>query len=183
MNRRTFLGALGGCGVTLAGGVAVGKPELVVGAPRGEGEPVSTRRAVADDAVEYLPEEDAVRYPTRVGADGPEAYETEPFERWARRRCASVGSEAVLPALDERFDTELEGIGKGVESEYLGLVISVMATTTRNREGEVVSEPNVAFDRLVARTPRTVRATVTLEGREHTRSVPVFVEETTVSYL
>lgn len=182
MDRRHFLGVLAGGGLAAAGGIGLRKPGLLVGAPRATGEPVSVTRTITDDAIEYLPETDRVRYARVSTPEGPDDYETAPFERWASRRCASVGSDVVLPTIRDRVDTELTGIGKGVSSEYFGLAITVSATTTRNRDGEVVSEPSLSVDQLRAVTPRTIEATVRLSDREHTRGVPVFVEESEAAY-
>lgn len=152
-----------------------------MGSPRGEGEPVAIERAITEDSVEFEPSTDTVRYPTLMGSDGPVAYETESFESWADRKCAIIGSETVLPTIQERFDKEVQGIGKGVgqadTSGNLGTVITVWATTHRNQNGEITSEPNFSFQALVERTPRSVHATITLEDLEHSRSVPVLVEE------
>ena len=94
-----------------------------------------------------------------------------------------MGSEAVLPAIADRVDGEPTGIGKGVRGVSFGLAITVSATTTRDRDGAVVSEPTLSVERLVGVTPATVSATIAFDGREHTRHVPVFVEESEVSYL
>lgn len=83
----------------------------------------------------------------------------------------------------ERFDKRLEGLGKGATSEYIGMVITVMAVTSLNRDGEVVSEPNFSFEALVQAAPRSVQTTISLEGREYSRAVPVFVEESEIAQL
>lgn len=183
MNRRRVLTLIGAGGASVAGGIAAFKPALVIGSPRGKGEPVSIERTITDESLEYRPSTDEVRYPTLMNSNGPVAYETVPFGRWARRRCASVGSDAVLPAIQDRFQKRVEGISKAASSEYIGLVITVTAMTTKNRDGEVVAEPNISYESLVDAAPRTVHTTVRLEGREHTRAVPVFVEEGELAYL
>ena len=40
----------------------------------------------------------------------------------------------------------------------------------------MVSEPNVAFDRLVDLAPRSVDATIRLDGREITETAPVIAQ-------
>lgn len=158
-----------------------------MGLERGEGDPVSIERVIADDSIDYDSSNDTVRFPTLMGSEGPVAYKTESFESWADRRCASVGSEAVLPTIQDRFEKAVQSIGKAVgredTREELGMVITVWAITHRNREGEIDSKPNFSFQALVDRTPRSVHTTITLEDREHTRSVPVFVEETEIADL
>ena len=170
MNRRTYVTAIGGGLASLAGGVAVAKatraditadPSLV----RGKGEPVATTGTVTRDYLEYIEETNGVRYPDA----------TEPFAKWARRECAVIGSSAVLPAINNRIDKPLEGVGKGVRALAFGLVITVDHTIARDREGTVMSEPNVGLDELVTVAPRSVTATVVLEGHEYTRDVPTIV--------
>ena len=181
MNRRTYLAAVGAGVASLAGGFAVGEatradvtaePSMV----RGEGDPVTTAGTVERDSVEYLEATDEVRYVKYYKNDEPVAYETEPFERWAKRACASVGSRAVLPTINERFEEPISGVGKGVRALLFGLVITVDHTVVRDEDGAVVNEPSVGFDDLVAATPRAVNATITFEGREYARAVPVAVE-------
>lgn len=183
MNRRHVLTLFGAGGASVAGGIAAYKPALMIESPRGKGEPVSIERTISDEYIEYRPSTDEVRYPTLMSADGPVAHETEPFGRWAKRRCASVGSDAVLPAIQNRFKKRVEGIGKAASGEYNGMVITVMAVTRLNREGEVIGEPNISFEELVEAAPRTVHATVRLEDREYTRNVPVFVEQSEIADL
>jgi hypothetical protein len=183
MYRRDFLAALTGGSLAAASGFSAHRPALLEGSRRGRGDPISVQRSITDESITYDPDRGTVRYPTLMGSDGPVAHGSEPFELWANRRCASVGSDAVLPAVEDRVDREMTGIGKGVRGTSFGLAITVSATTTLDREGTVVSEPVIPLDRLVAVTPATVYATVRFEGREHTRAVPVFVEESTVGYL
>ncbi|ACV47373.1 MULTISPECIES: hypothetical protein [Halomicrobium] len=183
MNRRGFLAALTGGGLAAASGFSTHRPRLIDGARRGRGDPVSVTRTITDESITYDADRGTVRYPTLVGSDGPIEHESEPFVLWANRRCASVGSEVVLPAIADRVDGEPTGIGKGVSGTSFGLAITVSATTTRDRDGTVVSEPSVPLERLVAVTPASVSATIQFDGREHTRHVPVFVEESEVSYL
>lgn len=189
MNRRAYLAGIGAGVASLAGGLAVAEatradvmaePSLI----RGEGDPVSASETVERDYVEYVEATDEVRYVTvergddseTVVHDGEAASETEPFERWANRACASVGSRAVLPAVDRRFEQPVAGLGKGVRGLVFGLMITVDHVVVRDEDGSVVNEPNVGLDELVAATPRAVNATITFEGREHTRAVSVAVE-------
>ena len=180
MNRRRFLAALGIGGISAVGAVGVFKPEVLIGQPRGEGESISTDQTVPSETIEYRSTDDTVRYPKTTDPDGPEEYETERFEDWAKRKCASVGVEPAIAAVRERIDGDAEAIGTNMTREYIGTVILVTATTSLNREGEITQQPNVPFETLVEVTPRTVETTVRLDGQEHTRSVPVFVKEWTV---
>lgn len=180
LSRREILASLGVGGLSVPGLMTALEPEAMVGLPRGEGAPVSVERAITDDAVEYRPVSDTVRWSRSTDRTGP--YTTEPFERWATRRSASVGSEVVLPTIQNRVDEEVTGIGKAASREIIGMVITVHVGTTYDRDGDVVSEPNVSTEEVVDVTPRSVRTTMVLEGQEYTRSVPVFVEETDFHY-
>jgi len=178
VNRREALGLLGVGSVAIPGGITTLKPEAIVGHPQGRGAPVSTEQTITDEGVEYRPSSDTVRWVKYRSGGDPVAYETEPFEKWADRRCATVGSDIVLPTIQTRVDKELQGVGKGASGEIIGLVITVHIGTTYDRDGDVKSEPNVPVETLLDVTPRTVQTTIELEEREHSRSVPVFVEET-----
>lgn len=175
VSRREALGLFGVGGVSIPGGIAAFNPEMIVGLPRAEGDSISVERAITDDSIEYRPSSDTVKWSRSTSQTGP--YETEPFEKWANRKSASVGSDVVLPTIQDRADREVSGIGKGVSGEYIGMVIAIHIGTTYNRDGNVISEPNMSVEGLVDVTPRTVRTTITLEEREYTRPIPVFIEE------
>jgi hypothetical protein len=183
MYRRGFLAALVGGSLTTASGFSAHRPALLEGARRGGGDPISVTRTITDESVTYDPDRGTVRYPTLMGSDGPVEHGSEPFELWANRRCASVGSDAVLPAIEDRVDRGMTRIGKGVRGTAFGLAITVSATTTLDRDGTVVSEPEVPLERLRTVTPATVHVTIEFGGKEYRRAVPVFVEESTVGYL
>lgn len=171
MKRRGLLSVMGGGLAFLAGGtIAARAARADIAADsalfRGKGAPISTKETITQDSIEYVDGTNKVRY----------AGTTEPFQRWARRRCASVGSTAALPAIDERLEKPTEGIGKGVRGLFFGLVISVHHTIWRNPDESVRSRPIVPFDELVEVAPRDVNTTVVLEGHEYSRNVPVMVE-------
>lgn len=171
MNRRGLLKAAGGGLAFLAGGTIAAEAARadITADPalfRGRGAPISTRATITQGTIEYVEGTHEVRW----------ADTTEPFERWARRKCASVGSTAVLPAVDERLEQPMKGIGKGVRGLFFGLAITVDHTIWRDEDGSVMRRPNVAFDELVAVTPRDVNATVVLDGHPYTRDVPVLAQ-------
>lgn len=178
MNRRQLLLAGGGAVGALAAGTAVGaatRVDIVATdeMDRATGEPATLRRTVDGDSVEYLDGTDEVR----------ENGETTPFERWARRECAEVAADSVVGIVQQRLDEPVEGVGSGLRALLFGFVVTVDHTVTRNREGEVVSEPNVPLDRLTAVAPRSVRVTISLDGHAFTRRLPVGVGHVEVSYL
>lgn len=180
MRRRAYLGAAGlglgsVAGLTALGSTSSAGIELGPGT-RGEGDPIETDETVTDDSITSLEGGNRVRYVTAYSGGEPARYRTEPFEKWARRRCAAVGAELVLPTVRERFGHSVEGVGRGVESRWFGTVISVDHTTELGEDGAPERTPNVTFEELVAVAPRSVRATVVLDGVEFTRDVPVVIQ-------
>ncbi|WP_324758709.1 hypothetical protein [Haloarcula montana] len=178
MERRQYLAALGGSITAVVGGTALASGTRVDIAldgslHRGGGEPAATTKRVTDSSVEYSPESNRVE-------DGNG---TEPFRTWARRAAIEHAAETVLPIVDGRLDEDISGLGRGIRSLLFGLVVTVDHTVTRNRDGEVVSEPTVPMERVLAVAPRTIRATVELAGESFERSVPVAVGHSETQYL
>ncbi|MFC6973935.1 hypothetical protein ACFQL1_03465 [Halomicroarcula sp. GCM10025709] len=178
MERRRYLAALGGSVATLVGGTAAANATRVDitldgRLHRADGDPAATTKTVTDSAVEYDPDSGRVR--TDHG--------TEPFDAWARRTAIEHAAETVLSVVDRRLDEDLSGVGRGIRSLLFGLVVTVDHTVTRNRDGEVVGEPTVPMEQLLATAPRTMRATVELDGRSLERPVPVGVGHSETQYL
>jgi len=157
---------------------------------RPDGDPVTIERTITDPDLDYLPDEHAIKYPAyyeRVGTpgDGPPTrttiYETTPFEDWAVTECASAGAKKVGSVVRSAVDGD-PNLSVGITTRDDEIAISTRQTTTKNREGEVVSEPTVPFDRVVAVTPRTVTAMVHLEDQSHTATIPVWVDEIAIQY-
>lgn len=182
LERREALSLLGIGAVSASGGIGILKPDLFVGEPQATGEPVVIEQTITSEETEteYRPASDTVRYPKYKSGDTTIEYSTEPFERWASWKCASVGSEAVLPTVQDRFDQEVSRVGKGVSHEAIGFVIKAHISKPADRDGNGISGPTISKSELIETTPRTIHTTVRLEDREFTRSVPVYVEE--VSY-
>jgi hypothetical protein len=175
MERRILLSAVAGSCAAAAGSVALFKPEVVVGSPRGEGKPVSTERSRFEGTVQYRPEPETVRWSSAEEPDGPEDYTAEPFEEWASREVEDVAADAVTAAVRERIDTELPSIVATSFEEYVGTTIVVGADIHRRTGNENLSK--VPESTFVDAAPRSVEATVRLDGREHTQTMPVFVED------
>lgn len=177
MNRRSYLLAAGGGLATLVGGAAVAdatRADLSADGELswGQGSPATIERTVTDDAVELL-----------ASGKVRERSSTQSFERWARREAEAIGAHTVVSIVDDRLDADLEGVGSGVRYLLFGPVVTVDHTVTKNRDGEVVSEPNVPVERVREVAPRTLSVTVTLEGRSFTRRLPVGVGHGEVQYL
>lgn len=138
---------------------------------RAAGDPHVIRRTVTRESVTYLPSSDEVR------TDG----RTVPFDRWARRECRTVGADRVVTVVEERLGRPVESVGSGVRHLVFGPVVTVDHVTTRDRDGEVRSEPDVPVDRLVSTAPRTLTVTVALADRSYTTTLPVGVGQAEMS--
>jgi hypothetical protein len=137
----------------------------------------------SDDDVEYLADEHAVRYVARWrnegrGEDGeptrePE-YETVPFEEWADVECVEAAGRAAADHVREELGAG--GIGAGisnaVDGEDLAAVLAI--ETELDRDGEVVREPAVEFEALVATTPASVDVTYVLADQAYRATPPVY---------
>lgn len=153
---------------------------------RGEAAAISVSETVDD--VEYVPGNETVeivaayrhanRDAVQNGSEPPErepVYAEIPWDRWAATECASVAGRAVHDVLTDRLGAD-HGASVGVGSRGDGgLAVVVGYTTLYDRGGDRISETAVGFDRLAAATPREVTATVTLDGRTATRTVPARV--------
>ena len=157
---------------------------------RPDGDPVSVERTITDPDLDYLPEQDAVRYPAyyKTTGRGPEGqptrttlYETTPFADWAATETASVAADRVSAIADERIDGD-PTLSVGITKREGEMAVTAELTTTLNREGTVVSEPSTDFERVVAAVPRSVDATIHFEGQTAERTVPVWVGEMTIQY-
>ncbi|PSQ46223.1 hypothetical protein BRD15_09710 [Halobacteriales archaeon SW_6_65_15] len=160
-------------------------------ADRGRADPVAVETTVERDEVEYLPEEDAVRYVAawmhadhEAFVDGTNTereprYETTPFEQWAPTECARVGAERVLEVARDRLERGREEVRYGVSAEDGAETIHVEYSTVLGRDGTTVSEPTVDHDELVAATPASVTVTISFDGRTHTETIPVWVQHST----
>lgn len=172
----------------------------------GRAEPVSVEDEVDPAAgTEYLPEDHAIRYVAYRRAhdeDPPErdsAYETQPFEEWARSKCANLGHQRVTEVVESRFesdqsagfswgrlrdaeesedDSDGDDTDENDDADYVKLAVKVEIGTMCDRDGSIISEPTIEFEALRELTPESVTATVHFAGQTHTATFPVVVEET-----
>lgn len=181
------------------GGTAVGTESTVVtddppsvtdskGPVRGQSDVDVETEAVEDDEnVEYLPEEDAVRYVsawrttnlTELEEEPPErepVYDTVPFDRWGKTNCVTAAARAAADHAAAELGAEAigSGVSFGIEGRDRAAFVSI--STVLDREGDVVSEPSAEFDALVATTPATVHATYRLEDQEYALEAPIYVQ-------
>lgn len=100
-----------------------------------------------------------------------------PFEEWAATRCVRAARDAVDDYLEGRFEEPADvSVGWGrptPDSDDLAVLVSLV--TSLDREGRTIREPTLQLDELVLMTPRTAAATITLDDRHHSCTVPVYV--------
>ncbi|WP_336000667.1 hypothetical protein [Halorientalis halophila] len=193
--RRALLGALALASVgTLAGcaGDSTGRGEDTPTAgtnrrERGAADPVSASRTYDRSRYAFLDDRHAVRYAATGSAETPiptgtpeypEQYATSPFEEWGRTNTASVAADRVGTVLEDRGFGSVS-VGYTLDHDEYGFAANVDLTTTLARDGRVLSTPEPDFDPVVEATPRSVDVTVRLADQEYSRSVPVWVAETT----
>lgn len=176
MNRRRYLTAIGGAFVAVTGGAVVAsasRADILADREltRGRGDAVAIERTIARDSVEYLESTGEVEDNGHI----------RPFNQWAQRECEELGAETVVSVLESRLDLPVEGVGSGVRYLVFGPVVSVDHTITRDRDGSIVSEPNVALEQLISVAPRTMTVTVAIAGNRYSTDVPVGVGHGEVS--
>ncbi|SEL41998.1 hypothetical protein [Haloferax larsenii] len=178
MNRRNFLIAGGGTLAALAGGTAVAdatRADIPADGKltRGKGEDETVEKTISRESVEYLKSTNEVR----------EKSYTQPFDTWARRECAEIGADKIVPIVDDRLETAVSGVGSGVRYLIFGPVITADHKVARDRDGSIIGEPNVTLEQLTSVAPRTITVTVSLAGRTFTKGFPVGVGHSEVYNL
>lgn len=161
------------------------RPEPV----RCEGSSISVERSVTDepgydDGIEYFPENGTVRFVTHVSGGDPAGFDTWSFEEWGRIRSASVGKRPVQQAAVDRLGMR-KGLGSGIgrpppSTSARPPVIHLTLTTSLDEDGEVHSTPTASLSELAAAAPESADVTLTLDGDEYARAVPVFAEAVTI---
>jgi hypothetical protein len=155
---------------------------------RGESDAIETRVVEDDDTVEYLPEEDAVRYVAAwrrssgtPSSDADDAgrepvYETTPLTRWVGTQVFSAASRAAADHANEQLDTDdvSGGVTSTIEGRDRAAVVTVEVVL--DRDGNVEFGTDVEFESLVAATPTNVSVTYAIDGREFERDVPIWAE-------
>lgn len=196
LSRRRLLSACGLLGASFAGCLGRAPRSPTDDGPtrepvRGAADPVTVERTVDDEELEYLEATDEVRYVAAYrhtnhdeveNASKPErepVYETTPFERWGETECAHAAALEVGDIIENAFDGGAN-TSPGVTTRDGKKVVEADYHTHLDRDGDVISKPSVEFERVVEVTPRSVTATVSLEGHEHADTVPVFVRRATI---
>ena len=138
-----------------------------------------------DDNMEYFPSNRTVRVVTVRGGDEPKAFAKWSFEEWATIEAAEVAKPRAVAVTAERLGTDEFGssIGRPPESADTDDIVVWLYLSTQVEDGEVVSTPSMDLRELVEEAPRSVDATVSLEGDTFSRSVPVYAEHARVGLL
>jgi hypothetical protein len=152
------------------------------GPVRGESGPdVAVETTEDGERVEYLSDEHAVRYVAGWIAAGDSSgrvprFSTTPFERWAETRCLHGAARAAAAHAAGELGVDDETVSGGVTADVDGVDRAAVVTvrTVLDREGRLASVPAVAFDALVAATPRTVETRYRFGDQVSERDVPVY---------
>jgi len=153
----------------------------------GLAEPISVNTTLNRSGLRYYPDNDTIRYVAAYrhsnheavanGSATPErepVYESVPVEEWLAVEAPYAGADAVRERITARLDGT-HSLSTGVSSTDNGSRIMVATRTLLSREGEVLSTPNVTFDRLRSVTPANVTVTITVDEHSQTRTYPVEV--------
>lgn len=149
-------------------------------------------RTITANNTEYLSDSNSVRYVERWKHADHEAVENGskpdrepvygvlPFEEWGRIQCSSTAVDGVWTALKERTEGSLDAISVSSNTSGERIRITVMRTTTLDRDGNVESEPSISYDRLDAVTPGDAAVGITFENRSYACQPSVSVTNTTL---
>lgn len=157
------------------------------GPVRCRGEPVSVEQSITDepgydDNIEYFPSNQTVRFVVARSRDEPISFDTWTFEEWGRIETTEVGMNRAREATKNRLGTDDFSYGMGQPPDDAStddIVIWLEIGATYDRDGETINTPSVEFTNLVDAAPRSVDSTVSLEGDEYSRTVPVFARSVT----
>lgn len=127
--------------------------------------------------MKYFPSNETIRYVAMMNSDGPAGYETISFEEWGSIECTEAGLEKVREVMADRLDSDEFGSAMGTPPGFFSsdeLVIT-LEIATRVKDEETVT-PALSLSKLADVAPKSVDATVSLDGKEYSRTVPVFAE-------
>lgn len=181
----------GGARGDTAGRAGFGGPPMEVvnrSLHRARGPSIQTRFSGSPDHAEYVASNDSVRFAAAIGMErGPDGeprevvaqWESVPIEEYAEWQCASAALDALRP---EYTQPGASMSGKGHLNEtlaperYHGVMVATISYSVV-RNGSRLERPPITFQDYLARLPRTVHVSVTIDGHDGTCDVPVFVEK------
>lgn len=144
---------------------------------RGGADPITVEETIRDSEYVYVESNDTVRYPAVKSGDEVLEYGHDSFDDWTSSEGVDVGVHAVYNLVDERVGREYGGsVRAGPDGSA---VVSLRVVTRVDRDGDVVSEPDVSFADLVAAAPRSVTSTIHFAGKSATHTHEVWVRRVT----
>ncbi|WP_136688608.1 hypothetical protein [Halorhabdus amylolytica] len=153
----------------------------------GLAEAISTNGTLDRSEITYYPDNDTIRYVAAYhhtnheevvnGTAPPDRepiYEFVPAEEWLAVQAPYAGADAVREQVTSRLAGN-HSLSTGVSSADNGTRVTVATRTLLSRDGEVLSTPNVTFDRIQTVTPTNVTVTISVGEHSLTRTYPVEV--------
>lgn len=150
---------------------------------RCEGAPIETTKEFSDDLaklddIEYLPENESVRYVAVKSGTEPVSYGQIEVSEWLDRELVRSAQERVRSVTKQRVGSA--GFGSSVhdappDSPRQKAVFLTLTTTWY--DGEIVDTPSTEIDALVSAAPRSADVEVTFRGRTERRILPVYARE------
>jgi hypothetical protein len=153
---------------------------------RCRGEPVAVERSITDepgydDDIEYFPDNESVRFVARRAGGDPAWFETMSFDEWGAVRCADIGRDRAREVTVERVNSQRfearTGDPPGGETSLPVVVLSI--ATRIGPDGQRITPP-FPVARLAANAPRSVEATVSVDGDSVSRTIPVYAVHRTI---
>lgn len=145
---------------------------------RCKGEPTSvieTMSDAGDENLEYNPTNGTFRVGVAETVDGTR-FETVPFEEWMEIECAEAGTRRAREATVGRLDTDGFHASTASLPEKSDSLVALLTVADGDQGNGTAGGKPVALRRLVQVAPRSVEATVSIEGDGYTRTVAVFTE-------
>lgn len=150
-------------------------------------ETVEVTTTVDRDGLKYVESNDTVRYVAYLRTDRSgetptrePIYEHISFDEWAETECASAAAKRVNEVMAQRLGGDADGISAGITAEDGERVVFVAHQTLLNRDGEVISEPSVSYERVERVAPERVEVTLSFAGRTRECTVAVTTREETI---
>lgn len=157
------------------------------GPERCQGQPITVERRYEDqpgydDDLQYHPENKTVTVVTVWSGDRPKKTTTWTFEEWGNIYSSRASQTRVGEVTAERLNATgiSGGYGRPPPSHESDEFVLYVYTQTNIVNGMVESAPSVSFQQLKDSCPRSVNATVSLEGHTFRRTIPVFAEHQVV---
>lgn len=138
---------------------------------RATGNPLTVRKKVVSQNVEYLPKTNEVRIVVARNSEGPVEFATRPFEQWAELECGSIATEEVYSDIQATFGAHVDimsGMGFGNGQPF----VSTAPT-----------EPAVTRREMVEKLPNHVTVTMEFADKDYKTEIPVIVKKYQKIYL